>query len=138
MKIDKVNTSFILNDYNLTIQKIYKDIQYLYPFEKLDLYSNFIERLYNDFIFIKNKYHNQYKMLNKLIIGNTYTYVYPYKTINHTLVCNVIFLGGIHIESNNILDCANICAFGIKVKTVIENDWYAVQLNNLNLIKEIK
>ena len=136
MKIDKVNRYLILNDYSLTIQKIYKDIQYLYPSEKLDLYSNFIERLYTDFIFIKNKYHNQYKMLNKLIIGNTYTYVYPYKTLNRTLIYDVIFLGDIHIKSNNILDCANICAFSAKLFN--EHNWCAVQLNKLYLIKEIK
>lgn len=136
MKIDKVNRHLILNDYNLTIQKIYKDIQHLYPFEKLDLYSNFIERLYNDFIYIKNKYHKQYKMLNKLVIGNPYTFVYPYKKTNRILVYNVIFLGCIHIESNNILDCANICAFS--AKSSVKNDWCAVQLNKLNLIKEIK
>lgn len=136
MKIDKVNTSFILNDYNLIIQKIYNDIQELYPFENLISYSNFIERLYTDFILIKNKYHNQYKMLNKLIIGNTYTYVYPYKTLNRTLIYDVIFLGGIHIKSNNILDCANICVFSAKLFN--EHNWCAVQLNKLYLIKEIK
>jgi len=52
MQIDKVNISFILNDYKLTIQKIYNDIQEVYPFENLISYSNFIERLYTDFIYI--------------------------------------------------------------------------------------
>jgi len=60
------------------------------------------------------------------------------KKTNRTLIYDVIFLGGIHIESNNILDCANICAFGIKAKTMIENDYCAVQLNKLYLIKEVK
>ena len=136
MKIDKVNISFILSDYNLTIQKIYNDIQELYPFENLISYSNFIERLYTDFIFIKNKYHNQYKMLNNLVIGNSYTFVYQYKKTNRTLVYNVVFLGSIHIESHNILDCANICVFS--AKSSVKNDYCAIQLNKLHLIKEIK
>lgn len=136
MQIDKVNNSFILNDYNLIIQKIYKDIHNLCPFEKLGISSNFIDRLNNDFIFIKNKYHAQYKMLNKLIVGKPYTYIYTYKPTNRTLIYSVIFLGGIHIESNNIFNCANLCVFS--AKSFNEHNWCAIQLNRLHLIKEIK
>lgn len=131
MNIDKVNRYLMLNDNMLlTLQKIYTDIQDYFIFDSSLSFSNFVERLNNDFILIKNMYNNpnQYKMLNKLVIGNTYIYDNGYKC------SNAIFLGCLHMKSNNSYGYDNIFHFGLKSKVM--NDYCAIHLNKLYLIKD--
>lgn len=131
MNIDKVNRYLILNDKMLlTLQKIYKDIQNYFIFDLSLSFSDFVERLNNDFILIKNTYNNpnQYKMLNKLVIGNTYIYDNGYKC------SDAIFLGCLHMKSNNQYEYDNIFHFGLKSN--IKNDYCIFLLNKLYLIKD--
>lgn len=131
MNTDKVNRYLVLNNYMLlTMKKIYNDIRDYFTFDSELILSfiNFTERLNNDFTLIKNKYNNQYETLNKLVIGNTYIYDNGY------YYNDAIFLGCIHLESEDYCKCANICYFGLKSKVM--NDYCAIQLNKLYLIKD--
>lgn len=131
MNINKVNRYLMLNDNMLlTMKKIYKNMQECFLLDSSLSFSDFIERSNNDFISIKNMYNNpnQYKILNKLVIDNTYIYDNGYK-------CSIAtFLGCIHLESNNPYGYDNIFHFGLKSN--VKNDYCTVLLETLYLIKD--